>query len=288
MPMHWIVAFMMKAPVNNIIDFSNVDGPGNRCAIFFQSCPFSCLYCHNPETIRMCVHCGKCVATCPTQALRMEAGKVVFEASRCVKCDTCIRVCEHQASPRIQMMSVADLCEHISKLKPFIRGITVSGGECMNQAAFLLDLFQEVKKMGLTCLIDSNGAHDFSKYPQLLALCDGVMLDVKAVDPHFHQKLCGADNAMVLRNLDYLLENGKLQEVRTVLLPNEKEQNRKTVSYVSVRIKDRSQYKLIRYRPYGVREAGLKAFGNQTLAMEEVAELVEICEKNQNHLCRIA
>ena len=37
----------------------------------------------------------------------MEAGKVVFEASRCVKCDTCIRVCEHQASPRIQMMSVA-------------------------------------------------------------------------------------------------------------------------------------------------------------------------------------
>lgn len=133
--------------------------------------------------------------------------------------------------------------------------------------------------MGLTCLIDSNGAHDFSKYPQLLALCDGVMLDVKAVDPHFHQKLCGADNAMVLRNLDYLLKNGKLQEVRTVLLPNEKEQNRKTVSYVSARIKDRSQYKLIRYRPYGVREAGLKAFGNQTLAMEEVAELVEICEK---------
>ncbi|MGM9942993.1 MAG: 4Fe-4S cluster-binding domain-containing protein, partial [Erysipelotrichaceae bacterium] len=42
---------MIKAPVNKIISFSNVDGPGNRTSIFFQSCPFHCLYCHNPETI---------------------------------------------------------------------------------------------------------------------------------------------------------------------------------------------------------------------------------------------
>ena len=133
----------MKAAVNKIISFSNVDGPGNRCSIFFQSCPFRCLYCHNPETINMCVNCGECVKTCPVQALQMVDGKVVWDKKLCVECDTCIKTCKHLASPRISWMSVEDVVEHIKSIKPFIRGITVSGGECMNHADFLLELFKE-------------------------------------------------------------------------------------------------------------------------------------------------
>jgi len=37
--------------INKIINFSCVDGPGNRLVVFFQGCNFNCLYCHNPETI---------------------------------------------------------------------------------------------------------------------------------------------------------------------------------------------------------------------------------------------
>ena len=111
-------------------------------------------------------------------------------------------------------MSVEELVEQIKAKKAFLRGITVSGGECMNHAAFLLDLFKKVKKLGLTCLIDSNGYYDFSQYPQLMAVCDGVMLDVKAVDAKFHQYLTGCDNTMVLKNLAYLLHTQKLEEVR--------------------------------------------------------------------------
>ena len=43
----------MKGIINKIIPFSNVDGPGNRLSIFFQGCNFDCLYCHNPETIKI-------------------------------------------------------------------------------------------------------------------------------------------------------------------------------------------------------------------------------------------
>ena len=48
----------LTVPVNKIIPFSVVDGPGSRFAVFFQSCGFSCAYCHNPETMRMCTGCG--------------------------------------------------------------------------------------------------------------------------------------------------------------------------------------------------------------------------------------
>ena len=40
---------MITAPVNKIIPFSSVDGPGNRTAVFFQGCNWDCCYCHNPE-----------------------------------------------------------------------------------------------------------------------------------------------------------------------------------------------------------------------------------------------
>ena len=283
----WIVVYTMKAPINKIIDFSNVDGPGNRCAIFFQSCPFRCLYCHNPETIRLCVNCGTCVKQCPVQALSVVDGKVIWDDQKCVECDTCIHVCPNLATPKIKETEVDDLVAHIKQVKPFIRGITVSGGECMNQADFLLELFQKVQALGLTCLIDSNGIHDFRKFPELMQVCDGVMLDVKAVDPAFHQELCACDNAMVLKNLDYLLEIGKLEEVRTVILPGKDAENEKTVRYVSAHLQGRSRYKLIRYRPFGVRDAGITAFGNSTYPKAAMEHYEAICRENATKTCVI-
>lgn len=272
----------MKAPVNKIIPFSNVDGPGNRCAIFFQSCPFSCLYCHNPETIQMCQHCGDCLATCPVHALKMVNEKVVWDSSLCVNCDQCIKTCTHLASPKVKEMSVEDILQIIKKKRAFLRGITVSGGECMNHAAFLLELFTNVKAMGLTCLIDSNGYYDFAQYSELLQVCDGVMLDVKAYDDTFHKTLCGSSNHIVLKNLNYLLQIHKLEEVRTVILPHQDEQNEKTIRYVSSIIKNQVRYKLLRYRKYGVRATGLKALGDENVSEEYVFHFVNICKEIGN------
>ncbi len=252
------------APVNKIIPFSNVDGPGNRTAIFFQGCCFDCLFCHNPETIHMCVGCGDCVRTCPAGALRAENGKVLWDAAACAQCDTCLKTCPHGASPKVREMTVEQVLREVERALPYIGGITCSGGECTLRNEFLIALFTEVQKRGKTCLIDSNGSFDFARDPRVLAVCDGVMLDVKAVDAAWSRKLIAFEPDPVLRNLDYLLQAGKLYEVRTIIFPDRDRENEETVRYVAEHIKDGCFYKIIRYRPFGVRERYLAELGEDT------------------------
>ena len=106
---------MITAPVNKIIPFSSVDGPGNRTAVFFQGCNWECCYCHNPETRNMCTGCMACVQVCPVGALQNENGKVHFFPERCVGCDTCIKPCHIGSSPRICNLTPEETFEQIKK-----------------------------------------------------------------------------------------------------------------------------------------------------------------------------
>lgn len=250
----------MKAVVNRIIPFSSVDGPGNRTAVFLQGCNINCKYCHNPETRGMCVSCGTCVEQCPAGALSVaQDGRVQYDAARCVQCDTCIHVCPHDSSPRTQEMMPEDVCERVKRQIPFIRGISVSGGECMLHPDFLTELFRLVRAEGLTTMIDSNGTIPFWECRELLEVTDGVMLDVKAFDTADHERVTGAPNGTVLRNAAYLAEHGKLYEVRCVIVP-ELYDAEKSVRGLGAFLapyleKSRFRIKIIAYRPMGVREA---------------------------------
>ncbi len=249
---------MIKVPVNRIIPFSAVDGPGNRTAAFLQGCNIDCKYCHNPETRALCKHCGACVAKCPSGALSLTDGRVVFDPAKCVACDTCIHTCKHDASPRILWMNADEVIAEIKKQMPFIRGVTVSGGECMLYPEFLTELFTKCKELGLNTLIDSNGMVDFSMYPELLTVTDGVMLDIKAFQEEDHVRVTGSTNSRVLENAAFLAQNGKLYEIRTVIV-----RELFDPAEVIVSIADylrpftdisRLRYKLIAFRPFGVRE----------------------------------
>ena len=245
----------VKAPVNKIIPFSSVDGPGNRTAIFLQGCNFKCAYCHNPETISACIHCGACVKACPAGALQMENGRVVYDICKCTLCDACIKACKNMASPRIRWMDADAVLHEVEKNRPFVRGITISGGECTLHRNFLLELAQKAKAAGLHVLLDSNGSYDFSADPELVSAIDGVMLDVKAWDEAVHFKLTGISNAMVRENLSYLAQAGKLEEVRSVIAPGvmDAEATVENVSRILAAHGGNIRYKLIQYRPMGVR-----------------------------------
>ena len=246
----------MLGVVTKIIPFSSVDGPGNRTAIFLQGCNINCKYCHNPETRNSCINCGLCVQACPQKALSLENGKVSFDASACISCDTCIKTCPHGSTPKTRLMTPGEVMEIVKKQMPFIRGITVSGGECMLQPDFITELFTLAKKENLGTLIDSNGTIDFREYPDLLAVSDGVMLDIKAFFPEDHRRVTDADNNKVLENAQFLGENNKLSEVRAVIVPDlyDVVKNIKAMGEFLVPLYKINPFrsKIIAFRPMGV------------------------------------
>lgn len=272
----------MKAIVNKIIHSSVVDGPGNRAAIFLQGCNYTCSYCHNPETIALCSHCGTCVDVCPAGALTKSIGKVLWDEDLCCGCDRCLSACPNLSTPKTKEYTAAEVMELLKKDIPFIRGITVSGGECSLQRDFLVELFTLVKARNRTTLMDSNGSYDYTADTELMAVCDGVMLDVKAWDDEEHKSLTGRSSTPVIENALKLAKAGKLEEIRTVVVPGYLD-NRKTVDRITRALAPYGdvRYRISAYRPFGVREPYRSQLSSPS--REELEVLAQIAESNGFH-----
>lgn len=267
-----------KAVINKIIPFSSVDGPGNRSVVFLQGCNFACLYCHNPETIGLCKNCGACVSLCPAGALEYLDGKVKYEESKCVQCDTCIHSCRHSSSPKTRELDPEQTMELIRGNMPYIRGITVSGGECTRWPSYLRELLLLAKREGLHTLLDSNGSYPFWEDKELLALCDGVMLDIKTVSDKLHRELTKASNQAVLKNLTFLAGEHRLYEVRTVVTAGSRFQAEETIKRTGEYLRPYLKEQSIRYKVIAYREMGVRAEYKEILRSPAVKELEALAD----------
>ncbi len=206
--------------VADIITMSCVDGPGNRMVIFMQGCNFDCVACHNPQTI----------ATMPLGH-----------------------------GPERMHMSVDAVLERVRKAAPFVRGITVSGGEATQQPEFLYSLFTGIKTdpsiSRLTCFVDSNGSCDESLWDRLDPVFDGAMIDLKCLDDTVHRQMTGQSNAPVLSSIRRLQAMEKLYEVRLLLVAGVNDNPnllRRTAEWLAA-LDPRMRIKLIGFRSHGVR-----------------------------------
>lgn len=265
--------------VNKFLPFSIVDGPGNRIAIFTQVCNLKCSYCHNPETIQACNHCLKCVPVCPTGALDVVNGKVIYNTDICIDCDECIKACDRSSSPKTIHYSLEEMVKKIAKYKVFARGITVSGGEATLQKEFLVKLFPKVKEMGLTCFIDTNGFTDIDEMKELIEVTDKFMVDVKTVS-NFEKLLGVSVKVEVLLSLKKLLEMGKVYEVRTVIVEDLIEVEETVVETSKILEGYDVIYKLIRVRTHGVRDSEINRIQNNIPSAERMEELKKLAQKN--------
>lgn len=262
-----------KLVVNQLIPFSNVDGKGNRCAIFLQGCNVSCVYCHNQETINHCNHCGDCVEVCEVQALSLIGNCVQYHKELCVGCNKCIERCTYSSSPKTQIYDVDELVKIIESYQPFIRGITISGGEPSLQAKPLVDLFKKVKKLGLTCYVDTNGFFNIEEMSELIEVTDQFLMDVKTVGSS--DTLCKVPGLSSIKVLEHLLKLGKIEEVRTVLIHSFMEGSA-TVKAVSNILKHYPDvlYRLIKVHSIGLKEVQKGIIRDTIPTDQEILELV--------------
>ncbi|MBO5904793.1 MAG: radical SAM protein [Kiritimatiellae bacterium] len=184
------------------------DGPGLRTTFFVKGCPLKCIWCHNPESLKvesewarfkhLCRNCAKCTmdeATCPTRALKLY-GKA---------------------------MSIDDIVAKALEDKPFYDksggGVTLSGGEPLFFWEWAAELFAAFKKVDLHTCLDTSLYAPKAAIDAMLPVTDMWLADYKAQDDEKHKKYTGVSNVVIKRNLERLVSEKVKLEVRCLSVP---------------------------------------------------------------------
>ena len=120
--------------------------------------------------------------------------------------------------------SIEPVVEKVLRSKPYFDhsngGVTVSGGEPLAQAEFVLELFKELKKYGIHTAIDTAGSYKITPIiEELLSYTDLVLLDIKHIINEKCIQLTGMSNENELNLAKYLSEKNIPVWIRQVLVP---------------------------------------------------------------------
>lgn len=194
------------------------DGTGLRTVVFLKGCPLRCLWCSTPESQSAlpqkgyardrCTLCGTCIDVCPRKALSFseDGTRIVTDPQKCSACFECARRCPSRAMKAYgSLMSVAEVVREIAKDEIFYfhsgGGVTISGGEPLEQADFVKQILLECRDRGIHRAVETSFFGPWEKIESLLPLLNLVHTDLKHPDPVQHRKLTGVDNRLILENI---------------------------------------------------------------------------------------
>ena len=120
--------------------------------------------------------------------------------------------------------SVDEIVEKINRYKNYIipsgGGVTVTGGEPLIQASFVLELFKKLKENGIHTCVDTSGMFALTDgIKEVLKYTDLVLLDIKHIDDEKCKELVGVSNKKELEFARYLSDNNIKMWIRHVLVP---------------------------------------------------------------------
>lgn len=119
--------------------------------------------------------------------------------------------------------SLDEVYDKIMRYKNYIYpdgGVTITGGEPLLQAPFLIELFTKLKEENIHTCIDTSGMVVITEeIKKLLSLTDLVLLDIKHIDSAKCKALVGVSNKLELEFAKYLSDNSIPVWIRQVLVP---------------------------------------------------------------------
>jgi len=224
----------MKGITFNVQRFSTEDGPGIRTTVFFKGCPLRCAWCHNPEGLSphpelmwydaRCIGVRDCLSVCPENALELTPDGIRIDRAKCTACGDCAAACPAGALEVIgREWMPEELFAEIQKDTVFYEtsggGVTLSGGEPLAQADFVLALARLCREAGIHVALDTCGVAAWQRYERILPLVDMVLYDLKIFDASRHQSGTGVDNDRILENARRITATGIPLWIRTPIIP---------------------------------------------------------------------
>ena len=197
------------------------DGPGMRTTVFMKGCPLNCQWCQNPEGIhagqevwweeRKCIHCLECIQTCTAGAVYEDEHGLQRDREKCTLCGECIEDCPSQARTFTgQEWTLDKLVAEVLKDKDYYAafggGVTVSGGEPLNQYKFVAEFFKRLHEYGIHTALDTCGLASREAVRAVLPHSDAILFDIKLMDAALHKQYTGQSNEIILGNLLWIAE----------------------------------------------------------------------------------
>ena len=294
--------------VFDIQRYSIHDGPGIRTLIFLKGCPLMCLWCANPEgqrfepslifIDRLCISCQKCVSTCPTGAIIASGPGIQWNKEQCDECFKCVEVCPSRARQVCgNLFTVEELLDEVEKDRSFYRrsggGVTLGGGDPLNQPEFCREFLKEAKKRNLHTAIETCGYSKWSHLQGIMEYTDLLFMDIKHMNPSQHKKLTGRSNELILENIKRASSvvdgDGKEIIIRIPVIPtlNDSEDNIRATTEFVQGLKKIKKIELLPYHNMGqakyMRTKWTKPYSLHTLEPirgESIQTLKDIVESN--------
>lgn len=153
--------------------------------------------------------------------------------------------------------TVEEIFNKVMRYKNYIMpngGVTISGGEPLLQAEFLVELFKMLKKEKIHTCIDTSGNVALTdKIKELIALTDLFLLDIKCINDEICKELTSVSNKNELEFAKYLSDIGKDIWIRQVLVPGitDDENDLKELSNFIKSLKNVKKIEILKYHDLG-------------------------------------